>query len=285
MPTNSSWATLAREATYLLAEAGVASPRVDARELAEYVCGARPSPAERATPQQAQSYLALVGRRARREPLQHITGRMYFRYLTLKSTPAALIVRPETEMVAGAAIDAVRRVKAGGGEPVAADLGTGSGAIAIALATEVPGTRVWAVDISAPALDLARENAAANGALAAITFVQADAGAALPELTGRCDVVVSNPPYVPPETPHEPEVDADPQLALAGGGPRGLDLPVRFLRRAAELVRPGGTVVMEHAEGQAAALREEAERVGLEASTAGDLTGRPRYLLAQRPAG
>ncbi|MDY5152987.1 release factor glutamine methyltransferase [Actinobaculum suis] len=303
------WASLLRDATYLLAESGVASPGHDARELAEFVLGERPWPSRRiASTAEARRYLELVAQRAARIPLQHLTGRMYFRYLTLKSTPDALIVRPETELVAGEAIDFLRELVAAGNPaqlggapaagaapaPLAVDLGTGSGAIALAIATEVPTARVVAVDISAAALALAAENARHYQVpTARLEFRQGDAMAppasaasVVADLRGRCDVVVTNPPYVPPQIfySHSPEVQADPELALAGGGPHGLEKPEAFLASAVELLRPGGLVVMEHAEEQAAPLREAARRAGLtQVGTGNDLTGRPRWLRGYKP--
>lgn len=275
-------------AARLLADAGVPSPDVDARLLAEHVLGRAlylvPADATFALAgADAQArYAEAVERRRRREPLQHITGRMAFRRLELESHPGAFVVRPETELVAQAAIDAAAAVD--GRAPVVVDLCTGSGAIALAVATEVPGSVVHAVEISPEAHAVAARNMArlAPG----VDLVLGDARTALPALDGAVDVVVSNPPYIPPDAvPREAEVrDHDPDLALYGGGPDGLDVPRAVVARAARLLAPGGLLVMEHAEVQAAAVREMAAAAGLvDVATGRDLSGRDRYVVARRP--
>src|SRR5690606_3382282 len=232
------------------------------------------------TADQLTAYAALVERRRRREPLQHLTGEMFFRHLRLVSAPGAFVVRPETELVAEEAITAARRLPA----PRVVDLCTGSGAIALAVATEVPAAEVWAVELSEAAPAVARRNAA--DLAPHVTLVQDDAATALPELDGTADVVVSNPPYVPPDAvPRDPEVrDHDPDLALYGGGHDGLDVPRAVLRTAARLLRPGGTLVMEHAEVQATAVRAAATGTGafVDVRTVQDLSGRDRMVVARR---
>ena len=277
-----SWRGAVRGARILLTEAGVPSPDVDARLLAEHVVGGPLVLAGPPTPVQLTDYAALVDRRRRREPLQHITGEMFFRHLRLTAGPGAFVVRPETELVAEEAIAAARRRP---GSRVV-DLCTGSGAIALAVATEVPTAEVWAVELSPRALDVARQNVA--DIAPRVTLVAGDAATALPELDGTVDVVVSNPPYVPPDAvPQDPEVrDHDPHLALYGGGADGLDVPRAVLRTAARLLRPGGVVVMEHAEVQAAAVRAEVTATGAftDVHTVPDLTGRERMVVARRVA-
>ncbi|QDB80063.1 peptide chain release factor N(5)-glutamine methyltransferase [Georgenia wutianyii] len=278
-----SWREAVRGATTLLAEAGVPSPDVDARLLAEHVLGGLLVTAGAPSREELTSYAGLVERRARREPLQHLTGEMFFRHLRLTAAPGAFVVRPETELVAEEAITAARRTPS----PRVVDLCTGSGAIALAVATEVPGSQVWGVELSEAALAVARRNAA--DLAPQVTLVAGDAATALPELDGTVDVVVSNPPYVPPDAvPRDPEVrDHDPDLALYGGGPDGLEVPRAVLRSAARLLRPGGTVVMEHAEVQAAAARAAAEATGafVDVRTLRDLSGRDRMVLARRSDG
>ncbi|WP_324649782.1 peptide chain release factor N(5)-glutamine methyltransferase [Georgenia sp. H159] len=275
-----SWRDAVRAATELLAAAGVPSPDVDARLLAEHVTDAALVVAGPPTGEQLAAFAGLVDRRRRREPLQHLTGEMFFRYLRLTSAPGAFVVRPETELVAEEAIAAARQHAA----PRVVDLCTGSGAIALAVATEVRSAEVWAVELSADALAVARGNVAALAPH--VTLVAGDAATALPELDGTVDVVVSNPPYVPPDAvPRDPEVrEHDPDLALYGGGADGLDVPRAVLRSAARLLRPGGTVVMEHAEVQAAAVREAAAGTGafVDVRTVRDLSGRDRMVVARR---
>lgn len=291
--TQRSWNRLIAEASALLGDAGVPSPASDARELAEFAVGVRRLPAADPTPDERAAFSRAVARRAAREPLQHITGRMYFRWLELVSRPGAFIVRPETEAVAQEAVDEARRIADRGGRPRVLDLCTGSGAIALAVATEVPGSAVVGVDASAEALQVARENNVAYGGL--VEFVLADAlefscvresgdARELGGVRGKFDVVVANPPYVPAHCELSPEVFADPAAALWGGGEDGLDMPNALVEKAIGLLRPGGLLVMEHAEGQAAPLRRLALKTGfVKAETGVDLAGRPRWLRARLP--
>lgn len=276
-----------REAAARLAAAGVASPAHDARLLAEHLLGRPPLLVDGAGPGFLPAYQGLVQRRARREPLQHVLGRMWFRGLELVARPGVFIVRPETEVVAGAAIAAAQQMVAGGRVSLTVvDLCAGSGAIAAAMAVEVPTARVVAVEIEAGAVRLAAENCQ-RLASGRIEVVRADATdpATLAPLDGQVDVVVSNPPYVPEGAVEDVETARhDPDLALFGGGGDGLALPTAVLGRATSLLRPGGVVVMEHDAGQGAALRAAATAAGLtEVSTGQDLTGRDRYLRATAP--
>jgi release factor glutamine methyltransferase len=231
----------------------------------------------------ATTYAALVERRRTREPLQHLVGSTGFRYLTLLVEPGVFVPRPETEVVAQAAIDeAVQQ-----SSPLVVDLCCGAGGIAIAVATEVPQASVRAVDLSPEAVALTRRNAEANGAANLEVEVGDVAdGTLLRELDGSVDVLVANPPYIPPDAePVDPEVrDHDPDLALYGGGPDGLEVPRAVLRTAARLLRPGGLLVMEHAEVQDAAVRADARATGAfeQIESRDDLTGRPRMLVARR---
>ncbi len=272
----SSWPALIAEASQHLTRAGLDSPAADARILAEHVAGSHPLVASDPDDDAVVRFRELVAERATRIPLQHLTGVMYFRYLELVSEPGCFIVRPETEVVAEEAIVAARAREGA----VVVDLCTGSGAIALAVATEVPGAQVYAVELSEQAYDVAQRNNRAYGNV--VHLVRGDARTALGELVGHCDVVVTNPPYVPPMEV-SPEVQADPALALWGGGPDGLDMPKDLVRRAVELAKPGGILVMEHAEEQAAALCDYALAHGfVEARTGVDLTGRPRLLWARK---
>ncbi|MHA7134620.1 peptide chain release factor N(5)-glutamine methyltransferase [Oerskovia turbata] len=244
-------------------------------------------------PRTAADVLAVLARlldaRAARVPLQHLTGTAPFRHLDLLVGPGVFVPRPETEQVAQVAIsEALEAVARGAAEPVVVDLCTGSGAIALALATEVPGARVHAVELDRDAHAWAERNVArareASGVV--VRLVRGDARTALAELDGTCDVVVSNPPYVPPDAiPRDPEVALhDPQVALYGLGEDGLEVPRGVTRAAARLLAPGGLYVMEHAEVQAEAARDMVAAVGgFEGiRTADDLTGRPRMVVARR---
>lgn len=267
------------QATARLAESGVASAHSDARQLAEFVLGQKLYLLSQAPQDFFDRYEQVITRRAGREPLQLITGRMYFRYLELLSQPGVFIVRPETEVVAGAAIEAASALAA----PLVVDLCTGSGAIACALASEVPGCRVWAVELDSQAAALARANAQKNRAN--VNVIEADATGPLTELAeieGQVDVVVTNPPYVPAGLIEDSETASyDPPLALFGGGVAGLEVPLKLIKRAYSLLRPGGVLVMEHDPSQVEALVKAAKAAGFsQGECHRDLTGRQRYLQA-----
>ena len=271
-----------------LDEAGVASPDADVRELLEWACGAS---SQWALPthldeDQKEKFCAGVSERALRIPLQHVTGRMYFRSLTLQSVPGVFVVRPETEVLAGLAIDEAAAVVAARGESRVVDLCTGSGAIALAVATESARTEVWAVEKEPDPFALACLNRDRVGACG-VHLVRGDAThpATLGFLDGLIDVVVTNPPYVPAdEMPTQPEASADPHSALYGGSADGLDIPCQIIRRSLTLLRPGGTLLMEHSPSQDEALRTYAASLGMvEVSTSTDLAGRMRFLRACAP--
>ena len=230
----------------------------------------------------AARFAAVVERRATREPLQHITGLAPFRHLELRVGPGVFVPRPETEMVAQLAIDALRA--AASPAPVAVDLGTGSGAIALAMATEVPHARVFAAENSVDAFVWTTENFTRTGAdNATLAFI--DLAHAFPELDGTVSVVASNPPYVPDAAiPRDPEVRFfDPPAALYGGED-GLDV-VRILSGVGlRLAHPGGTIVIEHGEWQGEAIRQILTADGWRAAaTHPDLTMRDRATTAIRP--
>ena len=267
------------QATARLAESGVASAHSDARQLAEFVLGQKLYLLSQAPQDFFDRYEQVITRRAGREPLQLITGRMYFRYLELLSQPGVFIVRPETEVVAGAAIEAASALTA----PLVVDLCTGSGAIACALASEVPSCRVWAVELDPQAAALARANALKNRAN--VNVIEADATGTLTELAeieGQVDVVVTNPPYVPAGLIEDSETARyDPPLALFGGGVAGLEVPLKLIKRAYSLLRVGGVLVMEHDPSQAEPLVKAAKAAGFsQGECHRDLTGRQRYLQA-----
>jgi release factor glutamine methyltransferase len=276
--------SLVRAAGRVLAEAGVPSPDHDARALAAHVLGVPQIHPLATLPESFTArYADLVERRRSREPLQHIVGTTAFRHLRLRVVQGVFVPRPETELVAQVAIDEARGLVGRGDSPLVVDLCCGAGGIAISVAVEVPGARVTAVDISAEAVALTVSNATASGA-----DLRAEVGDAtsdvLPDLTGLVDVVAANPPYIPPDAePLEPEVrDYDPDLALYGGGVDGLEVPAGVVRSAARLLKDGGLLVMEHAEGQGAAVRDLVSTEFTDAHTLADLTGRPRMVVARR---
>jgi release factor glutamine methyltransferase len=192
------------------------------------------------------SFETLVGRRAAREPLQHITGKAYFRSLELRVGLGVFVPRPETEGVAQLAIDALRLTATE--EPIAVDLGTGSGAIALAMATEVSNAKIYAVEKSPEAMVFTSENFARYGSENA-TLIQGDLADAFQELNGKASVVVSNPPYIPDRMiPRDLEVrNFDPELALYGGDD-GMDVIHLVSDSARRLLHSGGTLIIEHAE-------------------------------------
>ena len=251
--------TMLRRGVEQLARAGVPSPDVDAELLIGFVLGmnrgevqAKAITGTTVSTSEAAAITALTERRAGREPLQHITGRAPFRSLELAVGPGVFVPRPETEQVAQFAIDALRAAAAR--EPIGVDLGTGSGAIALALATEVPHALVYGVENSPEAFLWTRQNFRESGAdNARAVFV--DLASALPELDGTVAVVISNPPYIPlGAIPRDPEVRLfDPEHALYGGED-GLDVVRQVSRTARRLLHPGGTLVLEHGELQAAAI-------------------------------
>lgn len=221
-------------------------------------------------------YGALLQRRARREPLQYILGRWQFRKLELKVDRRALVPRPETELTAELSIRAAREA---GPEPRVLDVGTGCGCIALSVAHEVAGSRVWATDVSSDALQLARENASELD-MRDIAFLQGDLYEAVPaELKGSLDVIVSNPPYVTAAEYEElqPEVRKyEPAEALlAGDG--GMEFQKHLLEGAGRWLRPGSTLVIEGSPSQIPTL---AESYGAEVIS--DLQGLPRCLVFRR---
>lgn len=271
-----------------LAEAGVASPRVDATALAAYALGvsqlvlAMPPPLPSGFDAE---YAELVERRRLREPLQQIVGFAVFRHVTLRVEPGVFVPRPETEVVAGAAVAEAASITEH--RPLVVDLGSGTGAIAASVDVEVPGVRVIAVEVDPAAATLTRANLAtvASDSARVVQSDVADPGL-LADLDGTVDVVVSNPPYIPSdEVPEDPEVRVhDPARALYGGGADGLDVPRAVARAAARLLRRGGLFVMEHGDAQGPAVRELVDAVGGfdEIRTHLDLTDRDRYVTARR---
>ena len=276
------------EAVALLERAGVVSPRVDAELLLGHILdlsrGAVQAKAfmdAELSGADASRFSELTLRRAAREPLQHITGKAPFRSLELSIGPGAFVPRPETEQVAQFAIDALRAVPIA--TPLGVDLGTGSGAIALAMASEVPHARIWGVENSPEAFIWARRNQVETGADNA-TIVFIDLADALPELNGTVDVVISNPPYIPTGAiPRDPEVRLfDPEHALYGGED-GLDVVHAVSATALRLLHSGGTLVMEHGELQAAAIADLLRADGWNAvATHRDLVGRDRATTAVR---
>nr|WP_234661801.1 peptide chain release factor N(5)-glutamine methyltransferase [Agromyces marinus] len=277
-----------REIVRELGAAGVVDPEVDADLLLGHVLGlsrggvqAKLVVGGEVGEADAAVLTGLVARRVRREPLQHLTGRAAFRSLELAVGPGVFVPRPETELLAQLAIDALHA--AAEPEPIGLDLGSGSGAIALSMATEVPHARVWAVENSPEAFGWTRRNVEEVGA-PNLELVFGDLADALPELEGRVAVVASNPPYIPlGAIPRDPEVRLhDPERALYGGRD-GLDVVRVLSRRGLRLARPGGALMIEHGEAQSAEIAAILVADGWHAvAHHRDLTGRDRVTTARR---
>ena len=291
-----------RAAADRLAAAGVGVARGDAERLAAHVLGLGPGELAAAAvtgralaAADARRLDALVTQRAARVPLQHLTGRAPFRTIELDVGPGVFVPRPETEVVAELAVAELAVAELAVAElavaehPVVVDLCTGSGAIALSIAVEVPAARVVALELDRDAHAWARRNVE-RVAPGRVDLRQGDVagadGGVLADLAGAVDVVVANPPYIPSwAVPLDPEVaEHDPQVALYGGGDDGLVVPAAVVRTAAGLLRAGGLLVMEHGDVQGAAARALATTAGgwLDVTTAKDLTGRDRALVARR---
>lgn len=275
-----------REAAARLQAAGVASPGHDADALLAHVLGVdrgRLALVDELSPAAAEEYAALLARREAREPLQHLLGVAWFRHVELAVGPGVFVPRPETELLAGWAVDRIREHTGSttGEGAVVVDLCTGSGAVAAALADELPGARVHAVELDPAAYAWAERNLAGTG----VDLRHGDMGTAFDDLRGTVDLVTCNPPYIPLTAWESvaPEArDHDPHLALFSGDD-GLDAMRVLARRAAVLLRPGGRVGAEHADLQG----ESAPAVFVEAGgwhevrDHEDLSGRPRFVTAR----
>lgn len=282
----SSPRTAVATAASRLAAAGIESSRHDAEQLLGWALGTTATAAlvvREVRPVVLERYEAAVRRRATREPLQHITGTAGFRYLELAVGPGVFVPRPETEQMTGVAVEELRRVAAAGRRvPTAVDLCTGSGAVALALATEVPGAKVVAVEREPAAFAYAVRNAGD-----AVEVRLGDLADAVDDLAGGVHVVVANPPYLPTSERESvvPEVLFDPPAAL-WAGPDGLEVVRTVAAVAARLLTDGGLVVCEHADSQGASAPAVFGGSGcwLKVRDHPDLLGRPRFVSARRAA-
>ena len=263
-----------------------------------------------------EEFHQLVAKRALRIPLQHLTGRAYFRHLELAVGPGVFVPRPETELLAQVAVDSLpellkqqleqAEVKANVSKPVVFDLCAGSGAVGLSVATEVANVVVHVVEVSADAIAWLIENVdsyaskcEAKNSRVTVHALDATDTEKFAEWFNKADVVLSNPPYIPDEMiPRDPEVrEHDPQLALYGG-PDGLDVPIKVAATAALLLKSGGVFAMEHADvqgegksGLPAALRAMTDAGGnfvwREVVDHKDYNGLPRFtsaIRAERPS-
>ncbi|GAA2596693.1 peptide chain release factor N(5)-glutamine methyltransferase [Actinomadura fulvescens] len=272
-------------ATARLADAGAASPRADAEELAAAVHGVKRAELHTVSDGAFDArFWEYVARREAGEPLQHITGRAFFRYLELKVGPGVFVPRPETEVMVGWALDTLRDMDVQ--DPLVVDLGTGSAAIALSIAQESPRARVHAVEKDPTAFVHATRNIEDLDERGQVRLRLDDFGTALNELNGTVDLVVSNPPYIPmSEWEYVPRDvrDHDPADALWGGGEDGLDAVRVVERTARRLLRPGGHVAVEHSDLQGNAVYWVfAEENGWrDVRNRRDLTNRDRFVTAR----
>jgi release factor glutamine methyltransferase len=272
-------------ATARLAAAGIPSPRADAEELAAFVHGVKRAELHSVPDASFDArFWEGIARREAGEPLQHITGRAFFRYLELRVGPGVFVPRPETEVVAGWAIDTLRTMDVG--DPLVVDLGTGSGAIALSIAQEVPRARVHAVEKDPKAYVHATRNVEELDERGRVRLHLGDFADALRDLDGTVDLVISNPPYIPmSEWEYVPEDvrDFDPAAALWGGGDDGLDAMRVVERTARRLLRPGGWSAVEHSDlqGNPVYWIFAEENGWRDMRNHKDLTGRDRFVTAR----
>lgn len=275
-----------REAGRRLRDAGIPNPDLDAELLLRHVLGW-----DRAAliaegrsplgPDPQTRFFALVEERAAGRPVQHLTGTQRFWRHEFRVTADVLIPRPETELIVEAALDLLRPLSGA----IVVDVGTGSGCIALSIAAEKPDASVHAVDISQPALEVARDNARRLGLQDRVSFHLGDLLEPLAALEGRIDLVASNPPYVDPADPrlaaevrdHEPGVALHPPGDVAS-------IYRRLIAQAERFLKPGGFLVVEVGHGMAAEVARLCERGGLGVrSVRSDLAGIPRTVVASRP--
>lgn len=233
------------------------------------------------------TFAKLISRRVAHEPLQYLTGTAFFRYLEIEVGPGVLVPRPESELLVEAVLTHIKNLidklenkleNKVVGEISVIDLGSGSGALALAIATEAPHTRVIAVENSPDAMIWLKKNVAKIAEN--VRVVEGDVADVLPGV--KCDIVIANPPYIPDSQSLPRDVaEHEPHIALFGGA-TGLEMPQRFIRAAARLLKPGGILVIEHTEEQGAAIDALLSRDFIEIVLHLDLTKRPRWTAAIR---
>ncbi len=275
------------EASRKLSEAGVTSAKVDAELLAAHCLGISRADlsllvaTNKDFPEsQLEHFQIALARRVSRVPLQHITGVAPFRHLELEVGPGVFTPRPETEQLVGYAMEKISGIA----RPLVVDLCSGSGAIAISLATEVSGSEVFAVELSTDAFEYLSRNATHHG-LAQENLRNEDLQVSLSELDGRVDLVISNPPYIPNDAiPIDLEVQLhEPSMSLYGGAD-GLDVVRQISVRAMKLLKSGGLLIMEHADTQSIAIGELLLAEGwLDVAAKADLAGKDRMISAVKP--
>ena len=272
--------TLLTVAVETLSTAGVPAARADAERLLAAALGVprtRLAAVDTVDAETAVRFAELVARRSAREPLQHLVGTVAFRYVEIAVGPGVFVPRPETELL----VDAVLPVLRANPHPVAVDLCAGSGALALAVADEVPSATVYAVERSPSALHWLRRNCAGSNVQVVAADV-ADPGL-LPQLTDRVDAVLANPPYVASDEDVDPEVRHDPADALFAG-PDGLSVLPAVVATARRLLRPGAVLSVEHGDQQGTAITAllSGDDGWRQVVDHRDLAGRSRYVTAER---
>lgn len=280
--------TVLKEARQRLVLAGCDTPQLDAEALLAHTMGRERSwfylyPQAELAGDQAEMFFSLIARREQREPVAYLTGEKEFFGLAFQVNPAVLVPRPETELLVETAI----QLATAQAYLSIVDVGTGSGCIAVSLAAYLPQARLWAIDLSEQALQVAAQNAARRQLEARLTFL---AGDLLSPLPNPVDLIVSNPPYVRgPELAAPfttPEVHQyEPRLAL-DGGESGLEVIARLLAQAGQKLRPGGSLLVEigAAQGQAVAGLASLHFPKAEIRVKKDLAGLDRLLVVQTHA-
>ena len=225
------------------------------------------------------TFAKLISRRAAHEPLQYLTGIAYFRHLEIEVGPGVLVPRPESELLVEAVLTHIKNLEEKvAGEISVIDLGAGSGALSLAIATEAPRSRVIAVEKSADAIVWLKKNVARISEN--VRVVEGDVADVLPGV--KCDAVIANPPYVPDNQSLPRDVaEHEPHIALFGGA-TGLELPKRFIDAAARLLKSGGVLAIEHTEEQGSAIDALLSKDFIDIAVHQDLTGRPRWSSAVR---
>jgi len=223
-----------------------------------------------------ETFAKLISRRANHEPLQYLTGIAHFRHLEIEVGPGVLVPRPESELLVDAVLTHISNLSDREGEISVIDLGSGSGALALAVATEAPKSRVIAVEKSPEAIYWLKKNVAAISEN--VRVVESDVTQALPGV--KCDIVIANPPYIPDsQTLPRDVAEHEPSVALYGGA-TGLEIPGLFITAASRLLKSGGVLAIEHTEAQGADIAALLANDFVEVSLHQDLTNRPRWTSA-----
>jgi release factor glutamine methyltransferase len=225
-----------------------------------------------------ETFAKLISRRANHEPLQYLTGIAYFRRLEIEVGPGVLVPRPESELLVDAVLTHIENLSDREGEISVIDLGSGSGALALAIATEAPKSRVIAVEKSPEAIYWLKKNVAAISEN--VRVVESDVTDALPGI--KCDIVIANPPYIPDSQPLPRDVAEHEPGAALYGGVTGMEIPALFIAAATRLLKSGGVLAIEHTELQGAGIASLLAEDFIEVSLHKDLTDRPRWTSAVR---